>query len=39
MHSCTGKWDNPVVGLLIVYFLVKEGIEAWTGRCECGGKR
>ena len=29
-------WADPVAGLLIVYFLVKEGIEAWNGVCECG---
>jgi cation diffusion facilitator family transporter len=28
-------WADPVVGLLIVYFLVKEGIEAWNGGCTC----
>lgn len=29
-------WADPVIGLLIVYFLVKEGIEALSGNCECG---
>ena len=28
-------WSDPVVGLIIVYFLVKEGIEAWKGECDC----
>jgi cation diffusion facilitator family transporter len=28
-------WADSVVGLFIVYFLVKEGIEAWNGGCEC----
>ncbi|MDO8667710.1 MAG: cation transporter [bacterium] len=29
-------WADPIVGLLIVYFLIKEGIEAWSGGCKCG---
>lgn len=27
-------WADPAVGLLIVYFLIKEGREAWNGGCE-----
>lgn len=28
-------WADPLVGLFIVYFLIKEGTEAWKGGCEC----
>lgn len=30
-------WADPVAGLIVVYFLVKEAREAWQGRgCGCG---
>ncbi|OGF53436.1 MAG: hypothetical protein A2452_06400 [Candidatus Firestonebacteria bacterium RIFOXYC2_FULL_39_67] len=30
-------WADPVIGLLVVYFLIREGIGAWNGGCgkEC----
>lgn len=31
-------WADQAVGLLIAYFLIKEGREAWRGGCECQGE-
>lgn len=28
-------WADPVAGLIVVYFLIKEGVEAWKGKCLC----
>lgn len=31
-----GFWQaDPIAGLIIVYFLLREGIESWKGNCEC----
>jgi len=29
-------WMDPVTGLVIVFYLMKEGIELWRGECGCG---
>ncbi len=31
-------WADPVAALIVVYFLVREGLEALRGECCCGGE-
>lgn len=34
-----GFWQaDPIAGLIIVYYLIKEGLENWKGECECEKK-